>query len=137
MEIVKKEPMSFSLLPENKEYVKDCCKDKHRSPSHWLDDLITHLRLKAEDKPKVKRSKVKSYPSNFDEQFELLWCIKGKRGAKQKAFDKYRKMAEGQTNDVLEIFTQTLMDDIIKNKGEAGYPELHLTTYLNNDRWER
>lgn len=133
--MIKQKPISFSLSPDNIEYVMESFPLSHRNKSHWLDDLITHLRKKAQDKPKVQRSKSKSYPSNFDEQFELLWCIKGKKGAKQKAYEKYRKMAEGETNEVLEVFTKTLMDDILKNKGEAGYPELHLTSYLNQKRW--
>ena len=85
---------------------------------------------------KVKRSKSKSYPSNFDDQFELLWCAKGKKGSKQKARDIYREMAEGETNEVLEAYTKELMDDLINKQHEPGYKERMLTSYLNGTYWE-
>lgn len=40
--------ISFSLCPENIQYVIESFPIKHRNKSHWLDDLITHLRSKNE-----------------------------------------------------------------------------------------
>lgn len=94
----------------------------------------------SEDKPKAARSKQKSYPSNLDEQFELLWDTKGKVGAKngpKGAYNKFKKLAEGASEEGCETFTKMLMDDILNHKHEPGYPEMHLTTYLNNQRWVR
>lgn len=136
----KQKPESFSLCPDNIQYIKESFPLKHRNKSHWLDDLITHLRSKAEDKPKAKRSKQKTYPSNLDDQFELLWDTKGKVGAKngpKGAYNKFKKLAEGASEEGCETFTNMLMDDILKHKHEAGYPEMHLTTYLNQERWVR
>lgn len=51
----KQKPLSFSLHPDNIAYIKGEWGIKHRSPSHWMDDLITHLRLKkGTPKPKAK-----------------------------------------------------------------------------------
>jgi len=130
---------SFYLDDDNAAYINEQIKDKKRyNKSNWLNDLVDHLRLQAENKPKpVKRSKSKSYPSNIEDQFNFLWDIKGKKGAKQKAYKKYREMMEGCTDELCEQATQVFMDDILKHKGEVGMPELHLTTYLNQSRWER
>jgi len=92
---------------------------------------------------KAKRSKPKkaaSYPDNLDEQFELLWDTKGKKGAKngtRGAYEIFKKLAANVDNDTCETFTKMLIDDILKNSGECGYPEMHLTTYLNQERWDR
>lgn len=51
-----KRASSFSLSPENIAYIDDQWPSKgKRNRSHWLDDLITHLREKAEaEKPRQK-----------------------------------------------------------------------------------
>lgn len=60
----KQKPLSFSLCAENIAYVEAQHSVKHRNKSHWMDDLLTHLRTKSEstntavvEKPKapVKR----------------------------------------------------------------------------------
>ena len=92
---------------------------------------------------KAKRSKPKkavSYPDNLDEQFEMLWDTKGKKGAKngaKGAYEIFKKLAANVDNETCEVFTKMLIDDINKNSGECGYPELHLTTYLNQQRWDK
>ena len=54
-----KKPLSFSMCPLNIAYVKEqvaagkLTRSRY-SVSEWGDDLITHLRLKAEAKPKAK-----------------------------------------------------------------------------------
>lgn len=90
-----------------------------------------------EDKPKVKRSKNKVYPSNLEEQFELLWCAKGKNGSKKDARVMYKKISEGESNEVCEAFTKELMDDMIKNQHKPGYQDRMLTRYLNGEYWEK
>lgn len=52
-------PQSFSLCQENVDYISDQYKTKgKRNKSHWLDDLITHLRERSEPKlPAVKEKK--------------------------------------------------------------------------------
>jgi len=86
--------------------------------------------------PKTKR-KIVSYPSNLDDQFLLLWDTKGKKGAKQKAYDKYRKLMANNNDEICEQATMIMITDINTNKGECGYPEMHLITYLNQARWEK
>lgn len=133
-------PLSFSLCAENIAYVEEQNVIRHRNRSHWMDDLLTHLRTKAEAStpvkaPKAQRKKA-SYPSNIDEQFLLLWDTKGKKGAKQKAYDKYRSLMANNTDEVCEKATMIMINHINGNKGEIGMTELHLTTYLNQARWE-
>jgi hypothetical protein len=122
--------------------------DKHeRSKGYLLEKMIRKFCAPEEtttekgDMQKAKRSKPKkaaSYPSNLDEQFELLWDTKGKKGAKngnKGAYEIFKKLAANVDDETCETFTKMLMDDIIKNNGECGYPEMHLTSYLNQQRW--
>ncbi len=90
---------------------------------------------------KVKRStpkKAASYPSNLEDQFEMLWDTKGKRGPKmgsKGAYEIFKKLAANVDNESCEAFTKMCMDDILKCSGEPGYPEMHLKSYLNQQRW--
>ena len=92
---------------------------------------------------KAKRPKPKkaaSYPDNLDEQFEMLWDTKGKKGAKngtRGAYEIFKKLAANVDDETCEAFTKLLIDDILKNSGECGYPEMHLTSYLNQQRWDK
>ena len=68
-------PLSFSLCPENIQYVLDVVA-KHKETNHrynrstYMDDLITHLRTKAVAKPSsqiaVVKSAVKKASSKFN-----------------------------------------------------------------------
>ena len=95
------------------------------------------------DMSKAKRStpkKAASYPSNLDDQFEILWDTKGKKGAKngtRGAYEIFKKLAANVDDETCEAFTRMLIDDINKNAGECGYPEMHLTSYLNQQRWDK
>ena len=136
----KQKPVSFSLCDENITYIEAKHQDRHRNRSHWMDDLITHLRLKDEattpvKAPKGNRKKV-VYPSNLDDQFLLLWDSKGKKGQRQKTYDIFRKMSADVTDDICEQATLMMVNDINKKKHEPGYPERHLTSYLNGKFWE-
>ena len=92
---------------------------------------------------KARRStskKAASYPDNLDEQFDILWDAKGKKGAKngtKGAYVIFKKLAANVDSDTCETFVKMLVDDINKYSGEAGYPELHLTSYLNQQRWDK
>lgn len=153
---VKQKPLSFSLCAENIAYVEEEYSTRHRNRSHWMDDLLTHLRLKKTAPAtqvettkvkgamnKAKRStpkKAASYPDNLDEQFEMLWDTKGKKGAKngaRGAYELFKKLAANVDSETCETFTRMLIDDILKNSGECGYPEMHLTSYLNQQRWDK
>jgi len=127
------------------------CKKHERSKGFLLEKMIRKFcgdevepvtTVKGE-MSKAKRSKPKkaaSYPSNLDDQFEILWETKGKKGAKngsKGAYEIFKKLAANVDDNTCETFTRMLIDDIIKNSGECGYPELHLTTYLNQQRWDK
>jgi len=129
--------------------LRDYCKKHERSKGFLIEKMIRKF-CGAEIEPvstvkgdmsKVKRStpkKAASYPSNLDEQFEMLWDTKGKRGAKmgtKGAYVIFKKLAANVNDEACEIFTKMCMDDILKCSGEPGYPEMHLTSYLNQQRW--
>jgi len=137
--IMKKtqKPLSFSLCAENIAYVEQEFKARHRNKSHWMDDLLTHLRSKKAPVSKVPRSKAKTYPKNMDDRFSMLWDIKGKKGSKKNAYAKFKLLAAGSTEDGCEDFTQMLIDDILKRQHEIGVKEQHLVTYLNQENWDR
>ena len=129
------------------------CKKHERSRGFLLEKMIRNFcgdskPVKQEetttvkgDMQKAKRStpkKAASYPDNLDEQFEMLWDTKGKKGAKngsRGAYEIFKKLAANVDSDTCETFTRMLIDDINKNSGECGYPEMHLTSYLNQQRW--
>ena len=134
--------------------LRDYCKKHERSKGFLLEKMIRKFcgnePVKQEetttvkgDMNKAKRStpkKAASYPSNLDEQFEMLWDTKGKKGAKngtKGAYNIFKKLAANVDDETCETFTQMLMDDINKNSGECGYPEMHLTSYLNQQRWDK
>ncbi len=61
---VKQKPLSFSLHPDNHAYIEAVVlkqkETNHRyNRSMYMDDLITHLRTKAEVKPKTQIAVVK------------------------------------------------------------------------------
>ena len=89
-------------------------------------------------KEKKTTKKPRELPSNFDQCFEHIWAIKGKRGAKQKAKEKYKLLAMGESKEDLDTFTNCLVEDISSKivSDEIGFRELHLTSYLNQKRWE-
>ena len=137
--------ISADISKEANTLLNDACIKHERSKGFLLEKMIRKFCSEVEAVTEVKTEKVKApkaarkiltYPDNVDEQFLLLWDSKGKKGQKQKAYDIYRKMSAGQTNEVLEGFTLILINDINKKKHEPGYPERHLTSYLNGKFWE-
>ncbi len=136
----KQKPLSFSLCPDNIAYINEQYQLKHRNRSHWLDDLVTHLREKSPSPDKAEsKAKALRVPSNFDDQFEILWSAKGRKGAKKTAREKMRGFCKGETAEDVEAFIAMLVRDINEQlKSEVlGFADLHLTTYLNQERWEK
>ena len=76
-------------------------------------------------------------PNNFTLLFDELWEIKGRKGSKAKAKSIYENMAFGESEDDLHAFTVMLCDHIVASADEIGFEQLHLTTYLNQSRWEQ
>ena len=133
--------LSCEITQEANGILVTYCK-KHERPKGFLIEKMIRTYCVEPDAvakpvkaPKSPR-KNKSYPDNLDEQFLLLWDTKGKRGSKPNAYEKYKAMSEGETEETLEAFTKILMDDIIKNKHVAGYADRMLTSYLNGKFWE-
>tara|TARA_R110002051_G_scaffold318201_1_gene400253 strand:+ start:1108 stop:1581 length:474 start_codon:yes stop_codon:yes gene_type:complete len=92
---VKQKPLSFSLHPDNHAYIESVvAKQKetnHRyNRSMYMDDLITHLRTKAEVKPKAKTAlkpfDAIQYPVGLNVEAWLSW-VEFRKKAK---FKKYK-----------------------------------------------
>ena len=121
--------------------LRDYCKKHERSKGFLIEKMIRKfcsVEVEATEPvkaPKAKRKKV-SYPSNLDEQFLLLWDAKGKKGARQKAYDIFRKMSEGVTDEICEQATLVMINDLHKKQHEPGYKDRMLTSYLNGKFWE-
>ena len=138
------EKISADVSSDAKSKLIELCEKFDRSRGYMLERMINRFHAetfgeKSETEKaatKVKRT-VEKVPANFDEQFELLWVAKGRKGSKKKACEKYRAMAKGNNSEVLEQFTQMLIANIEdRNKTELGAPEQHLITYLNGQFWE-
>jgi len=129
------------------ELLRSACLEYDSSKGKLLEKMIIKYCGEAErpveaikaSKPKAPKASRKqiSYPCNLDDQFLLLWDTKGKKGAKQKAYNKFRSLMVNNTDEICEQATMIMVNDINTNKGECGYPELHLITYLNQARWEK
>ena len=146
-----KRKISADISIEAKQLLDDLCVKHERSKGFLLEKMIRKFcGGEAEETTtvkgamsKAKRStpkKAATYPDNLVEQFEMLWDTKGKKGAKngsRGAYEIFKKLAANVDNETCETFTKLLIDDINKNAGECGYPEMHLTSYLNQQRWDK
>ena len=129
--------ISFAIKQENIDYIISVFGERHRNKSHWLDDLIDHLRCKNSNSEKPAVKKQKTYPANLSECFDSLWLAKGRKGSKQKALIKFKTYCVGESEDNVKLFTEMLIENIAsRNKTELGAPEQHLTTYLNGEFWD-
>ena len=147
---MRNKKISADISIEANTLLNDLVINHERSRGWLLDKMIrkfcsdtaeqTEIIKQAKPKaPKTKR-KVISYPGNLDDQFLLLWDTKGKKGAKngsKGAYEIFKKLAANVDEDTCESVTKMMIDDIIKSKGDSGYPEMHLTSYLNQQRWDK
>ncbi len=125
--------------------LRDYCKKHERSKGFLLEKMIRKFCgdeypvaiTPTSKQPTIKRSKPKTYPSNLEDQFSMLWDTKGKKGSKKNAYAKFKALSENVTDEVCESFTQMLVDDILKRQHEIGVKDQHLITYLNKEEWDR
>lgn len=132
--------LSCDIDPNSLTALSEICTKYERSRGYMIDRMINKFHLEVFGKPKkakVKR-KIESVPTNFDEQFELLWWAKGRTGAKQKAKDFFYQYALEGSNEDLSLFTKNLIDDIEKKikKEVPGFEALHLFRYIRDKCWE-
>ena len=114
---VKQKPLSFSLHPDNHAYI-EAVVNKQKETNHrynrstYMDDLITHLRTKAETKPKVKTELAEiAYPDNLNIGAWDLWVqfrskAKFKKYKTDAAMKKLAKM--GTKNEQYLIVQQSI-----------------------------
>ena len=121
-----RKPLSFSMCPLNIAYIKEQVAlrketDSRYSVSQWGDDLITHLRLKAELKPiteSIKKPKVKAelvvadYPDDLNVKAWDKW-IAFRRKAKFKAYKTdatMKKLSEMGNHEEQMLIVQNSID---------------------------
>jgi len=133
--------ISCDVSREADNILKAYCIKHERSKGFLLEKMIRKFcgetEAVTEVKSTIKRSKPKTYPSNLDEQFSMLWDTKGKKGSKKNAYAKFKALSEGSTDEGCEVFTQMLVDDMLKRQHEIGVKDQHLTSYLNKEEWDR
>ncbi len=134
---MRNKKISADISEEANNLLNDLVTKHDRSKGWLLDRMIRRFCVEDTPKEKAPRSKPKAYPLNVEEQFELLWAAKGKKGAKTKAYQIYKSMLVNESDDVCSEFTAILVADIKRSQSEIGFPELHLTTYLNQERWQK
>lgn len=113
---------------------------KHERSFGWLLDRM--IKKFCSDEVEVKtekpKAKAKRAPANFEECFEGLWSAKGRKGSKAQAKEKFKAYAvDAESSEQLKEFTEMLIQDIAEQSDNLGFSELHLTTYINQKRWER
>lgn len=131
-----KTKISADISQEARELLHKFASHHERSFGYLIDRMIKKFCV-LDEKAEVKRSEPKRLPSNFDEQFELLWTAKGKKGSKAKAREKLATYCKGESEEKTASFIAYLIADIKSRQDELGMAELHLTTYLSGKRWEQ
>jgi hypothetical protein len=84
------------------------------------------------DKSRVDKSRVDKNKDLFD----LFWMNSTKRGDKKKAYSYFNKILNKK--DSPQEFTDFLINDIKQRKesGQLGFDQMHITTYLNGERFD-
>lgn len=114
----KQKPLSFSLHPDNHAYIEAVvAKQKetnHRyNRSMYMDDLITHLRTKAEAKPKAK-TELAVLDIKLPDNLDIVAWDKWIAFRKEAKFKKYKtdaamkKLAKCDFNDQILIVQQSI-----------------------------
>jgi len=131
--MINKKPFSASLSQDNITYILDEVEKKKETnsrynKSHWLDDLVTHLRTKAEaKKPKAEVVVIEpEYPEGLNVIAWNLWVDFRKKAKfkKYKTDSAMKKLAKmGSYDEQLLIVRQSIDNEY------QGLFELKNTTY--------
>ena len=65
----------------------------------WLVDSLSFVPQPT--KTVKGKQVIQTYPNNFEEQFEILWIAKGRKGHKEGAKKIYARMATGESSEDL------------------------------------
>lgn len=73
---------------------------------------------------------------DLDVAFEHIWKIYPTKKGKKQALAKFKSIVKGRT-ETTEQFAAMILSDISEriNRRQFGFDKLHLTTYLNQERW--
>jgi uncharacterized protein YdaU (DUF1376 family) len=94
---------------------------------------------KANQEPLTNNHKpltINQLKDNNKDLFDLFWMNSSKRGDKKKAYSYFNKILNKK--DSPQEFTDFLINDIKQRKayGQLGFDQMHITTYLNGERFE-
>lgn len=114
----------------------------HTKP-HMVDHMDTHMDSHMENENENRNTDIidnrkltKTREEKSDrvgELFEAIWAAYGKKGNKQTALAKFRRL---KTEEMKAIMAH--IEPYVKNHKDAGKLEFlpHFTTYLNQRRWD-
>lgn len=79
---------------------------------------------------------IRSEEDKNKDLFDLFWMNSSKRGDKKKAYSYFNKILNKK--DSPQAFTDFLINDIKQRKesGQLGFDQMHITTYLNGERFD-
>jgi hypothetical protein len=79
---------------------------------------------------------IRSEEDKNKDLFDLFWITSSKRGDKKKAYSYFNKILNKK--DSPQAFTDFLINDIKQRKesGQLGFDQMHITTYLNGERFD-
>lgn len=127
-------PLSFSLGPLNTKYILDLVAaqkliNSRYNRSIYMDDLITHLRTKAETKETVKAKTELVSDKKYIPMFDHFWDMYDKKKARPKCEGLWKKL----TGKELELIFNNLPNYVLStpNKQFRSNPE----TWLRNKGW--
>jgi hypothetical protein len=96
-----------------------------------LEETVSTIKQQSSNKPKPK------LPGNWEAEFERLWIAKGRKGSKKKAREIWQRMAAGENEQDTTSFVDMICRHMEDSADEIGFTDLHLTTYLNQERWQQ
>ena len=100
--------------------------------------MRTHSEGNANHKPLTINHKplTNNHLKDNKDLFDLFWINSSKRGDKKKAYSYFNKILNKK--DSPKEFTDFLINDIKQRKesGQLGFDQMHITTYLNGERFD-
>ncbi|WP_367302450.1 hypothetical protein [Vibrio coralliilyticus] len=86
--------------------------------------------------PETTTKDLSAQPDALAALFEKLWKVYPTKKGKKQALAKFKSIIKGR-DESPEQFTDLLAKDVVErvNRRQFGFDKLHLTTYLNQERW--
>ncbi|GAD75003.1 helix-turn-helix domain-containing protein [Vibrio azureus] len=100
-------------------------------PSDPVSPGISHRTSHKEPKKNIQKSS-----AELESCFNRLWAVFPTKKSRKNSLAKFKSIVKAQSEPP-EVFTQILCQDIETREAnrQFGFDRLHLTTYLNQERW--